>query len=93
MQSTDSNKVQGINCGGKAILPPSVLDHIMQMDNQSPVMLFKVMNIKPERQKATHCGVLEFSAEEGRCYLPARSMRAMLFVSTRPFCPRLPMPS
>ncbi|CAJ0564529.1 unnamed protein product, partial [Mesorhabditis spiculigera] len=32
------------------------------------------MNIKPERQKATHCGVLEFSAEEGRCYLPAWMM-------------------
>jgi hypothetical protein len=31
-------------------------------------MLFKLSNTTVERH--THCGVLEFVADEGRCYLP-----------------------
>jgi hypothetical protein len=31
-------------------------------------MLFKLINKSKNRE--THCGVLEFVAEEGRCYLP-----------------------
>jgi len=31
-------------------------------------MLFKLIN--KSRNRETHCGVLEFVAEEGRCYLP-----------------------
>lgn len=33
-------------------------------------MLFKLTNIDPKRQRVSHCGVLEFVAEEGKCYLP-----------------------
>ena len=32
--------------------------------------ILQICNIDPETQSSTHCGVLEFSAEEGRCYLP-----------------------
>ncbi|CAJ0955073.1 unnamed protein product, partial [Mesorhabditis belari] len=66
----DTKKIQEIQHGGKAILPASILDHMLQLNNQQSVMLFKVMNPSSDRQRATHCGVLEFSAEEGRCYLP-----------------------
>lgn len=31
-------------------------------------MLFMISN--PQMAKKTYCGVLEFSAEEGNCYLP-----------------------
>lgn len=49
------------------ILPPSALDHLTQLHIQFP-MLFKLTNKGKNRE--THCGVLEFVAEEGRCYLP-----------------------
>ena len=34
-------------------------------------MLFKIMNLDARNQRVTHAGVLEFSAEEGRCYVAA----------------------
>lgn len=36
--------------------------------NISYPMLFEVRN--KQASTLTHCGVLEFTAEEGRCYLP-----------------------
>lgn len=39
-------------------------------------MLFKLVN--KVKNRTTHCGVLEFVAEEGRCYLPYWMMRNLL---------------
>ena len=49
------------------ILPSSALEHLTRLHIQFP-MLFKLINKSKNRE--THCGVLEFVAEEGRCYLP-----------------------
>jgi ubiquitin fusion degradation protein 1 len=51
--------------GSKIILPPSGLEHLSRMNVVYP-MLFKLSNTTVERY--THCGVLEFVADEGRCY-------------------------
>jgi ubiquitin fusion degradation protein 1 len=70
------------------ILPPSALDKLSMLPYQDGVtyktarlnisypMLFEVRN--RNGNTLTHCGVLEFVAEEGRCYIPK-------WVSTR--CP------
>ena len=41
-----------------------------------PVMLFELTNVK--QKKRTHCGVLEFTAEEGVCYIPYWMMQNLL---------------
>lgn len=53
--------------GGKIIMPPSALDTLTRLNIQYP-MLFKLSNGKAGRE--THCGVLEFVADEGRIYVP-----------------------
>ena len=53
--------------GDKILLPPSALDALARMNVEYP-MLFELTNFAPE--KKTHCGVLEFSAEEGKVYIP-----------------------
>lgn len=49
------------------ILPPSALDHLTRLNIAYP-MLFKITN--PNAQRVSHCGVLEFVAEEGKVYMP-----------------------
>uniref|UniRef100_UPI00358E14E3 ubiquitin recognition factor in ER-associated degradation protein 1 n=1 Tax=Myxine glutinosa TaxID=7769 RepID=UPI00358E14E3 len=61
--------------GGKIILPPSALDQLSRLNVSYP-MLFKLRNTRAERE--THCGVLEFVADEGKCYLPYWMMRNLL---------------
>ncbi|KAI8782860.1 ubiquitin recognition factor in ER-associated degradation protein 1-like [Biomphalaria glabrata] len=58
--------------GGKIIMPPSALDQLTRLNIQYP-MLFKLTNKKTGRE--THCGVLEFVADEGRVYIPYWMMR------------------
>lgn len=53
--------------GNKIILPQSALDHLARLNISYP-MLFEVSNTASNRR--THCGVQEFIAEEGTCYLP-----------------------
>eukprot|EP01006_Ploeotia_vitrea_P009528 TRINITY_DN22558_c0_g1_i1.p1 TRINITY_DN22558_c0_g1~~TRINITY_DN22558_c0_g1_i1.p1 ORF type:complete len:341 (-),score=19.64 TRINITY_DN22558_c0_g1_i1:24-1046(-) len=53
--------------GDKILLPPSALDVLARMNVAYP-MLFELSNSAVG--KRTHCGVLEFTAEEGRCYIP-----------------------
>ncbi|KAL4155088.1 hypothetical protein PRNP1_007202 [Phytophthora ramorum] len=53
--------------GDKILLPPSALEMLARLHIEYP-MLFKVTNEGVER--SSHCGVLEFSAPEGSCYMP-----------------------
>jgi len=64
------------NDGEKVFLPPSALDRLARMNVEYP-MLFEISS---EVGKRSHCGVLEFSAEEGYCYMPFWMMEN-LFVS------------
>jgi ubiquitin fusion degradation protein 1 len=52
--------------GDKILLPPSALDTLARMNVEYP-MLFELSTNYGRR---THSGVLEFSAEEGRVYIP-----------------------
>jgi len=53
--------------GNRIVLPPSALDHLARLNISYP-MMFEVTN--PRTQQKTHCGVLEFIAEEGTCFIP-----------------------
>ncbi|KAF2860931.1 UFD1-domain-containing protein [Piedraia hortae CBS 480.64] len=55
------------NHGGKLFMPASALNRLTQLHITYP-MLFEVIN--GAHGTKTHAGVLEFTAEEGRCYLP-----------------------
>ncbi|XP_036592793.1 ubiquitin recognition factor in ER-associated degradation protein 1-like [Trichosurus vulpecula] len=61
--------------GGKIIMPPSALEQLSQLNITYP-MLFKLTNKNSNRM--THCGVLEFMADEGICYLPHWMMQNLL---------------
>ena len=62
---------EDINLSNSIILPPSALHQLSNIKNfgstKDPV-LFKILNI--DLNMYTHCGVKEFTAEEGNCYLP-----------------------
>ncbi|ETW00340.1 hypothetical protein H310_07707 [Aphanomyces invadans] len=60
--------------GDKILLPPSALETLAQMHVEYP-MLFKITNEAVNR--SSHCGVLEFSAPEGSCYMPYWMMQNM----------------
>uniref|UniRef100_K3WUF5 Ubiquitin fusion degradation protein n=1 Tax=Globisporangium ultimum (strain ATCC 200006 / CBS 805.95 / DAOM BR144) TaxID=431595 RepID=K3WUF5_GLOUD len=53
--------------GDKILLPPSALETLARLHIEYP-MLFKVINEGANRH--SHCGVLEFSAPEGSCFMP-----------------------
>lgn len=61
--------------GNKVILPQSALDHLARLNISYP-MLFAMSN--PGRATQTHCGVQEFIAEEGTCWLPYWMMQNLL---------------
>ena len=60
-----------IELSNSIILPASALNVLSGMrnfnDSKNPI-LFRILNI--ELNISTHCGVAEFTAEEGTCYLP-----------------------
>eukprot|EP01118_Nematostelium_gracile_P014945 TRINITY_DN5908_c0_g1_i1.p1 TRINITY_DN5908_c0_g1~~TRINITY_DN5908_c0_g1_i1.p1 ORF type:complete len:285 (-),score=77.82 TRINITY_DN5908_c0_g1_i1:30-884(-) len=62
--------------GGKIILPPSALDQLARLQIEFP-MLFQLTNHLDQKRK-THCGVIEFTAEEGNCYIPYWMMQILL---------------
>lgn len=68
---------EDVERGGKIIMPPSALDQLARLHIQYP-MLFKLTNKKMKRE--THCGVLEFVADEGRIYIPYWMMKNLLLV-------------
>ncbi|CAM9437065.1 unnamed protein product [Chrysoparadoxa australica] len=61
--------------GDKILLPSSALDTLARLHVEYP-MLFEISNAK--EGKRTHCGVLEFSAPEGECYVPFWMMQNLL---------------
>jgi ubiquitin fusion degradation protein 1 len=61
--------------GDKILLPPSAFDTLARLHVDYP-MLFKLEN--PNNGTLTHCGVLEFTAEEGSCYIPFWMMQNLL---------------
>ena len=64
----DSNNIQFSN---NIILPPSALQKLSVLkdfgDTKNP-FLFRILNI--QLNIFSHCGVSEFTAEEGMCYIP-----------------------
>ncbi len=63
---------EDINLSNSIILPPSALGKLSGISNfgsnQKDPVLFQIMNI--DLNMVTHCGVKEFTANEGCCYLP-----------------------
>lgn len=66
---------QDVERGGKIIMPSSALEQLSRLNIDYP-MLFKLKNKKTNR--ITHCGVLEFVADEGKVYLPYWMMHNLL---------------
>ncbi|GJM90392.1 hypothetical protein PR202_ga06669 [Eleusine coracana subsp. coracana] len=64
-----------LESGDKIIMPPSALDRLASLHIEYP-MLFEVHNAAAER--TSHCGVLEFIAEEGMIYMPYWMMQNLL---------------
>ncbi|KAJ3706913.1 hypothetical protein LUZ61_010618 [Rhynchospora tenuis] len=64
-----------LEAGDKVIMPPSALDRLAFLHIQYP-MLFELHNDATNR--ISHCGVLEFVAEEGTIYMPYWMMQNML---------------
>eukprot|EP00899_Mesostigma_viride_P027218 jgi/Mesvir1/7681/Mv11651-RA.1 len=61
--------------GMGVLLPPSALDRLAMLHIEYP-MLFEVTNAGANRR--THCGVLEFVADEGLVYMPYWMMENLL---------------
>ncbi|KAF8651668.1 hypothetical protein HU200_063179 [Digitaria exilis] len=61
--------------GDKVIMPPSALDRLASLHIEYP-MLFELHN--DSTQRISHCGVLEFVAEEGMIIMPYWMMQNML---------------
>lgn len=64
-----------LESGDKIIMPPSALDRLASLHIDYP-MLFELRN--PATERVSHCGVLEFIADEGMIYLPYWMMENML---------------
>jgi ubiquitin fusion degradation protein 1 len=65
----------GVQKGDKILLPPSAFDSLARLQVDYP-MLFRLSSIVDKRM--THCGVLEFTADEGTCYIPFWMMQNLL---------------
>lgn len=61
--------------GDKILLPPSAFDTLARLQVDYP-MLFRLR--AEHTVRTTHCGVLEFTAEEGTCYIPFWMMQNLL---------------
>lgn len=66
---------EALETGNKILLPQSALNTLARMNVTWP-MLFQVSNSALSRE--THSGVLEFSADEGTCYMPYWMMKNLL---------------
>jgi len=59
--------------GDKVLLPSSAFEQLAQLQIEYP-MLFELRSARAR----THCGVLEFTAPEGNCYVPFWMMQNLL---------------
>ncbi|XP_054777418.1 uncharacterized protein LOC129285673 isoform X2 [Prosopis cineraria] len=64
-----------LETGDKIIMPPSAIDRLASLHINYP-MLFELRNDAADR--VSHCGVLEFIAEEGTIYMPYWMMQNMI---------------
>lgn len=69
------NERQDVEKGGKIIMPPSALEQLTRLNINYP-MQFKIVNKNTSR--TSHCGVLEFVADEGKVYLPLWMMHNLV---------------
>lgn len=69
--------------GDKVFLSMGAFEDLARMEVEYP-MLFEVRNERNGR--VTHCGVLEFTAEEGRCYMPFWMMKNLGVCWFNNFC-------
>ena len=63
---------EDIDLSNNIILPPDALKKLSKMPNfgdSTIPILFRILNI--DLNISTHCGVVEFTAEEGTCYIPS----------------------
>jgi len=67
-----------LEAGDKIILPTSALEHLARLQVTYPMMFNLTCRTNGQQ---THCGVMEFSAEEGVCYLPFWMMQNLLLES------------
>jgi ubiquitin fusion degradation protein 1 len=56
--------------GDKIILPSTILDTIIELDIQFPIT-FEIIS----KHYKTHCGVIEFTSDEGTCFIPEWIMK------------------
>ncbi|RKF61153.1 Ubiquitin fusion degradation protein 1 [Erysiphe neolycopersici] len=66
---------EDLEFGGKILMPPSALEKLTRLNITYP-MLFELIN--GQKDRTSHCGVLEFTAEEGKLYLPHWMMQTLL---------------
>lgn len=66
-----------IESGDKILLPVSALDRLSQMKKVQYPLLFRLQN--PKTGRVSHCGVMEFSSDEGEVWLPEWMMNSMGF--------------
>ncbi|XP_042467538.1 ubiquitin recognition factor in ER-associated degradation protein 1-like [Zingiber officinale] len=64
-----------LEAGGKLIMPASALHYLSYLNIDYP-MQFELSNVAANR--SSHCGVLEFTAEEGLIYMPHWMMENLL---------------
>ncbi|XP_021669194.2 uncharacterized protein LOC110656633 [Hevea brasiliensis] len=58
--------------GDQIIMPPSAFEHLLRLEVGFP-MLFKISN--DSKGRVSHCGVYEFTADEGSVFLPSWMMK------------------
>lgn len=75
LPSASEQKIAQVDLGGKLMLPSSALDRLTRLNIEYP-MLFSVHNRRSGRN--THCGVLEFVADEGLAHMPHWMMQNLV---------------
>ncbi|KRX79611.1 Ubiquitin fusion degradation protein 1 -like protein [Trichinella sp. T6] len=76
-KGTAFHVLKSLKCIISVLLPHSALDWLTRLHISYP-MLFKITNSNKDVKRSTHCGVLEFHQEEGKCYIPHWMMSNLL---------------
>jgi ubiquitin fusion degradation protein 1 len=70
--SAQTIRREDIELTNSIVLPPSALEKLSKLnnfwDNKNPI-LFRILNI--DLNIETYCGVIDFTAPEGQCYIPS----------------------